>query len=699
MDGLYGKLGTYLLDDETSVRSDAFVPQAAHRYDASCFSNGTWMDHGTFQNSMTVGAGNVTLVNDATSGLPAVRIEDDEMGYHGYLAQKSSSALAGNTAVTVVAVAKVIGDLNHEAILSQAPEFGDSILFGVNRPGELAGASMDAVQMFVASTEPGGIVSNVINRSRQNFAVYTWRLPPWVNHKSDATSLMKKDGETLGWQPYGADPAATGIKPHPARIGSADESSANNDLNWQKISTEFVANKHTVVSEIAEVLVWNKALTDAEVEQVERCLCSKYQITGACSAGSTSSCWAPVVCRNASQGGLGVDMGRSCVTCGEGLVCLAASDEPQQAAGYKVNVLGRWEYSIYLCPHGPAACPAGPLGQCGGDALGVMCVECPREPVWTSWHDDVGRCVPCKDESVGSAWVVPVVATVVLAAMCVLYRNSLPVPGRQELPMAMEVAVSLAQLLVLVQMGSVLGELEIPWGHPIEDILGFLRLFVLDLKFLHLDCVAGLTYAERFVVGSTMPLILILIYGLAALVLMRCIGVRDAGLRCVNASGMAMHCFFIGLIFHATEAFLGFQHPNGQWSMRAGPEVLFGSDTHNGLVACAVAHFVFYGGGFTSLCALASYHMHHRKRSQKAGALALRWSYFLYWKFRPECYFWGMALLLRSLFFCLIPVVGSRSPYVQLILMQFILVTFIFLHGYFWPYRTLLHNIADLFCP
>ena len=124
-------------------------------------------------------------------------------------------------------------------------------------------------------------------------------------------------------------------------------------------------------------------------------------------------------------------------------------------------------------------------------------------------------------------------------------------------------------------MGSALGQMEIPWGHPIKDILEVLRVFMLDLEFLDLDCAAGLKYAERFIVGSFVPLMLIFTYGVEALVLVRFLQVRDAAVRCFNTSGMGMRCFFVGLMFHGVEPFLGFQHPNEQFSMRSGQEVIF----------------------------------------------------------------------------------------------------------------------------
>ncbi len=66
-------------------------------------------------------------------------------------------------------------------------------------------------------------------------------------------------------------------------------------------------------------------------------------------------------------------------------------------------------------------------------------------------------------------------------AMCVVYCFALPPAGSRDLSMAMNVAVALGQLLILAQMGTVLGEMEIPWGHPISDILEVVSLVMLDM--------------------------------------------------------------------------------------------------------------------------------------------------------------------------------------------------------------------------
>ena len=102
-------------------------------------------------------------------------------------------------------------------------------------------------------------------------------------------------------------------------------------------------------------------------------------------------------------------------------------------------------------------------------------------------------------------------------AMCVVYCFALPPAGSRDLSMAMNVAVALGQLLILAQMGTVLGEIEIPWGHPFSNILDVICFFMLDMDFLQLDCAAGLCCAHRFLVGFAAPLLVILTYVLAAL--------------------------------------------------------------------------------------------------------------------------------------------------------------------------------------
>lgn len=74
---------------------------------------------------------------------------------------------------------------------------------------------------------------------------------------------------------------------------------------------------------------------------------------------------------------------------------------------------------------------------------------------------------------------------------------------------------------------------------------------------------------------------------------------------------------------------------------------------------------------------------------------AILWYRFLYFKFKPHRYYWGCVHLLRSGLISLTPLITNK-PHLQIVLLQFFLVTFLALQCSFWPYRTEIHNYADV---
>ena len=213
---------------------------------------------------------------------------------------------------------------------------------------------------------------------------------------------------------------------------------------------------YTVDEEVAEVLVWGEAIDDGEIEHQERCLCQKYGISsGPCAGAPVAGCPAPI-CPAAPRAPAAAASaaGRRCAACGVGLVCEPGNGPPWQEAGFRAQLVngsnGTQEYTVYLCPLGPAACPHGPAETCAGGTFGVMCVECPMAPKWTYWSTEKGRCVDCSGEGGTSAWLLPVALLCLVFAMCVVYCFALPPAGSRGIPMAMDVAVALGQLLNLL---------------------------------------------------------------------------------------------------------------------------------------------------------------------------------------------------------------------------------------------------------
>ncbi len=89
-------------------------------------------------------------------------------------------------------------------------------------------------------------------------------------------------------------------------------------------------------------------------------------------------------------------------------------------------------------------------------------------------------------------------------------------------------------------------------------------------------------------------------------------------------------------------------------------------------------------------------HLRRRTKCTSSGSVdIMRWYYLLCYKFDPDHYYWGVALLIQLFLFCFVPMI-AHNKYVQVVLLQYKLLSFICLQCFFWPYRTLIHNFADL---
>lgn len=384
-----------------------------------------------------------------------------------------------------------------------------------------------------------------------------------------------------------------------------------------------------------------------------------------------------------------------CAQCGEGLKCDEGVAVPTQESGYKVEMINELsrEYSIYQCP-AKGACSAGVLGSCSGGASGRMCLQCPSVPDQMYWSESKRQCVKCGDSG-GGSWVFPVALICLAVVMVIIYFMALPEAGKEELTATMEVATVFALLVLLFQVASLYGRLDIPWGHPLDDILKMCRVFALDFGILQLDCALGFNYVWRFIFGSAFPMLGALVYFFSALALQRA-GYVDAPLRCWNAVGMIFQGLFIGFLLHGIKPFLVYEHPNGELSMVSGPEIRVGTSDHDELAACGVVHLIVYGGGFMAYCSYACWQLHRRAQGRDArGVRAVLWYHFLVFKFKPSRYYFGLIALMRSLIIAVVPILVS-SPHVQIVLLQCVVCSYLVTHTLLWPYRFSLHNFVDL---
>jgi len=162
--------------------------------------------------------------------------------------------------------------------------------------------------------------------------------------------------------------------------------------------------------------------------------------------------------------------------------------------------------------------------------------------------------------------------------------------------------------------------------------------------------------------------------------------------KTVNVMAHILQFSFTPMLCIALVPWMCYSHPNGSKSLTKFPEVVCGSTDHivmlsagRLLLLCAVA---FYA---TAACCI--WMVPNFASVGQIGFLkALR---FLLFRFRPDAWWWGLVMMLRSLLMSLAPVLATDDPRMQMIIVSSVLVIFLSLQIYSWPWKVPLLNVLD----
>jgi len=424
--------------------------------------------------------------------------------------------------------------------------------------------------------------------------------------------------------------------------------------------------------------------------------CSDMAIAGTTttyySATSPKDCVCPAGTRlHRSHGGENSSMW--CVQCQLGLYCPGGMDTPWQEADYYVEMLQETplEVSVWDCLH-KHACPRGPMGTCAEGAGGRMCTRCILPGRY--WNERQEMCSTCSETQ---GFYIIVIAFAVLAfSMVFLYRVSMDWGDDQGLSEQLEIGVAMGMVLYLGQACSVYNDMKIPWASPLDRMVTATAIFTLDFHSTHIDCSLQLGLLQQYMLGVLTPLLVIVAYASVAILLPIFWDRRDVPLRCWNSVGLLMQTFFIGILLHGVKPFILYHHPNGLHSILSMPSLVQGEAGFVPFAVLGSFHLVVYGGGFLSYALFACWQLRTRARLGTArGIRAVLWHRFIYIRFKPSRYYWSVMQLSRNTMLAMVPVVFD-DPHAQIVCLQVLMCLAICMHCYFWPYKSGIHNSADL---
>jgi len=135
-----------------------------------------------------------------------------------------------------------------------------------------------------------------------------------------------------------------------------------------------------------------------------------------------------------------------------------------------------------------------------------------------------------------------------------------------------------------------------------------------------------------------------------------------------------------------------YEHPDGtSSSMYDAPHILCGSASWRDLVAMAIVACLIFCVGFL---ALVCYAVYVAPIQMASAAFRTRWR-FLFVRFRPSTWWWGMLLMIRGLWFCLSTTIFDMG-FRQLLWVQVMLVTYVLSCCGMLPWRSMAVSALDI---
>ena len=164
----------------------------------------------------------------------------------------------------------------------------------------------------------------------------------------------------------------------------------------------------------------------------------------------------------------------------------------------------------------------------------------------------------------------------------------------------------------------------------------------------------------------------------------------------VNACGNLVFALLISITLAVLDPFQCVLNPDGSRSMASNPGIrCFASKEHSELLLLAIFGIFCYPLSIISWATYTTLKYPSRVHSGEGLQLVNRHR-FLFQRFKPERYYYGLLLLARSVLLALIPSAFISAPEVQMELMGSVLITACVLQVRLWPWRTELANYIDL---
>uniref|UniRef100_A0A0G4H9C7 Tyrosine-protein kinase ephrin type A/B receptor-like domain-containing protein n=1 Tax=Chromera velia CCMP2878 TaxID=1169474 RepID=A0A0G4H9C7_9ALVE len=423
-------------------------------------------------------------------------------------------------------------------------------------------------------------------------------------------------------------------------------------------------------------------------------------------------------------------LNNTCTECPVEANCPGGNDIPTTKFGYwavpPADNATFQKMDIYSClPAG--ACPGGLPGTCAGNREGIACGDC--KPGYAKGGSLQVECDPCDTgTNVGVVFLLLILFALVGPA---LYKAS-STPVSQKALSTMMISTALSLLLSFGQTLSVFDGMAVSWPPVMGNLFSGMDILVFDLSAVKANCVSGGSLLIHQVTNTLTPFLLLvsifLWYGITVLadpLLKRVIVEPDQDLveekyakenrkrwhiitwaklkrfmrsgpmnidLCINASGMGVSILYIGIVKVTLSLFNCRRNPNGISTVRDFTAVECYQEEWMSVLPVAIVGVLIWIVAVNTILIYATI---------RGPALSQdpRWAArlkFLFLRFRPDRYYWGIVLQTRSALLAAPPVIFPDMPATQ-ICWQFFLISSIMVGtGALAPWNSKINTVLDV---
>jgi len=335
----------------------------------------------------------------------------------------------------------------------------------------------------------------------------------------------------------------------------------------------------------------------------------------------------------------------------------------------------------------PDACPGGAVETCADGRQGLACATCPAG----TYGSPGEQCQPCSGDKRVLVWLLWIAA--ITAVIVAYYSMNSPLSSKATTLLTTSCAFGLT--VTTVQSLGIFSLLNLPWPKNFLVVLKAMSIFMLDPDVLALECAYDSAAAPPRYSTSVMFFFII------EAIIMACSFVSRFILpakwqwttpKTLNVMGQFLQVCFTSMVCMALVPMMCYSHPNGEKSLLKFSHVVCGSADHHLLLTfsvplVALAFAFFAGAVFVAVAAPGM--------ARRGNANFMQASRFLLFRFRPDCWWWGLVLMIRAVLMSLAPVVATDDSRVQMLLIIATLSIAMALQIYFWPWKVPLLNMLD----